>query len=144
MHPQVIPYGGPLYAASVQLRYRVLRAPLSRVYTPQEFEADTRDMHLALMNDAGVMLACCILVEESTETARLRQFAVDSTMQGRGAGRTLLAFAETVARERGHARLMLHARESAVGFYEACGYYRITALYDRIGIPHYDVEKVLG
>ena len=48
--------------------------------------------------------------------------AVVSGLQGKGIGKVLLQFAENIARDRGYKKIMMHARKTAVGFYEKSGY----------------------
>ncbi len=54
--------------------------------------------------------------------ARMRQVAVAADAQGRGIGRLLVAEFEAEAIRRGAARVTLHARQTAVAFYERLGY----------------------
>jgi predicted GNAT family N-acyltransferase len=51
--------------------------------------------------------------------------------------------AEAEARRRGLKRVKLHARDSAVPFYEKLGYRPDGAWYDALGITHLDMAKEL-
>jgi ribosomal protein S18 acetylase RimI-like enzyme len=44
--------------------------------------------------------------------------AVQNNLQGKGIGASMMSFAETVARDKGYKKLMMHARKTALGFYE--------------------------
>jgi GNAT superfamily N-acetyltransferase len=74
---------------------------------------------------------------------RLRQMAVNNTLQGKGIGRALMNFAENLARDRGYKRLTMHARKTAVGFYERLGYQISSPEFEEVTIPHYVMEKWL-
>ncbi|MBS1749300.1 MAG: GNAT family N-acetyltransferase, partial [Bacteroidetes bacterium] len=58
-------------------------------------------------------------------------------------GATLMTFAENVARDRGYATLTMHARKSAVGFYQKFGYNITSDEFYEVTIPHYVMEKKL-
>jgi GNAT superfamily N-acetyltransferase len=74
---------------------------------------------------------------------RLRQMAVPNNMQGKGVGRALMIFAENIARDLGYKRLSMHARKTALGFYQKLGYSVISPEFEEVTIPHYIMEKVL-
>jgi ribosomal protein S18 acetylase RimI-like enzyme len=69
--------------------------------------------------------------------------AVNSGLQGKGIGRVLMTFAENVARDRGMRRMVMHARKSAIGFYEKLGYRTCSDEFLEVTIPHYEMEKAL-
>jgi predicted GNAT family N-acyltransferase len=58
-------------------------------------------------------------------------------------GRVLMQFAENLARDRGYKKIMMHARKSAMGFYEKLGYKVVGDEFEEITIPHYIMEKKL-
>lgn len=74
---------------------------------------------------------------------RLRQMAVGNGLQGKGIGRVLMSFAENIARDMGKQKVMMHARKSAVGFYEKLGYKVCSDEFEEVTIPHYVMEKEL-
>ncbi|MCA6515420.1 MAG: GNAT family N-acetyltransferase, partial [Chitinophagaceae bacterium] len=87
--------------------------------------------------------ACCILTEVDPSTVRLRQMAVGAALQRKGIGRVLMNFAENIARDRKYTRLTMHARKSAVGFYEKSGYRICSDEFTEVTIPHFEMEKEL-
>jgi ribosomal protein S18 acetylase RimI-like enzyme len=89
------------------------------------------------------MLGCCMLVEEDSQTVRLRQMAVLNALQGKGIGKALMLFAENLARDRGFRKIIMHARKNAVGFYEKMGYSSIGDEFIEISLPHFLMEKKL-
>jgi predicted GNAT family N-acyltransferase len=52
-------------------------------------------------------------------------------------------FAENIARDRKYTRLTMHARKSAVGFYEKSGYRICSDEFTEVTIPHFVMEKEL-
>ena len=69
--------------------------------------------------------------------------AVFSGLQGKGIGKVLLQFAENIARDRGYKKIIMHARKTAVGFYEKLGYKITSPEFEEVTIPHYVMEKSL-
>ena len=55
----------------------------------------------------------------------MRQVAVVGDLQGQGIGTALVKRSEAMARELGFRRMILHARETAVAFYEKLGYTKV-------------------
>lgn len=126
----------------VKLRDEILRRPLGLGFTPQELESEKSNMLIGAFEEDH-MLGCCMLVEESPETVRLRQMAVLNDLQGKGIGRALMNFAENLARDRGYKTLAMHARKNAIGFYEKMGYRVSGDEFTEVTIPHYVMEKKL-
>lgn len=84
-----------------------------------------------------------MLVNEGDGVVRLRQMAVNNNLQGKGVGRALMNFAENIARDQGFRRLTMHARKTAIGFYEHLGYQICSEEFEEVTIPHYVMEKRL-
>ena len=55
----------------------------------------------------------------------------------------MMQFAETLARDKGYKKLMMHARDTAIGFYEKQGYRTRGEQFTEVSIPHHVMEKVL-
>ena len=126
----------------VDLRYQMLRKPIGLTFTPEDLEAEKDDILLGCFED-DKLEACCMLTKTEPKTVRLRQMAVTSGLQGKGIGRVLMTFAENIARDRGFRRLTMHARKSAVGFYEKNGYKVCSDEFVEVTIPHYVMDKEL-
>jgi len=69
--------------------------------------------------------------------------AVHKSQQGKGVGGQLLHFAENVARHKGYRSMLMHARKTAVGFYEKLGYKVKGDEFEEVTIPHFLMEKTL-
>src|ERR1043165_348796 len=139
---KIVDYGSEEYQQILKLRDDILRKPLGLSFSQEELEKEKNNMHIAAYEDER-MLGCCMLVEEGTQTVRLRQMAVVNDVQGKGIGRALMQFAENLARDRGYKRITMHARKNAIGFYERMGYRKVGDEFMEITIPHYVMEKEL-
>lgn len=137
-----IDHGSDLYREVVELRRRILRAPLGLDFSAEQLAAERGNVHIAAYLD-GAVVGCVILAEAGRGFARLRQMAVDPRQRGRGTGARILAFAERRATERGYRGIVLHARESAVGFYERAGYVARGEVFFEVTIPHREMVKSL-
>ena len=71
---------------------------------------------------ADGMAGTVCLVPQDEKTALLCQFAVSTKLQGKGIGRKLLDYTHEAAKELGFTRIVLDARQHAVGFYAKAGY----------------------
>ena len=69
--------------------------------------------------------------------------AVQNNLQGKGIGASLMNFAETLARDKGYKKLVMHARKNAMGFYEKLGYKATGNEFEEVTLPHYVMEKKL-
>jgi ribosomal protein S18 acetylase RimI-like enzyme len=74
---------------------------------------------------------------------KMRQVAVDPQAQGQGVGRALVEASEALARRLDYRRMVLHARETAVPFYERLGYDRVGERFEEVTLPHFKMVKAL-
>lgn len=139
---KILDYGSVEYHQMVKLRDDLLRRPLGLTFSPNELENEKDNMLIAAFEDEE-MLGCCMLVEEKSDTVRLRQMAVLNDLQGKGIGRALMGFAENLARDRGYRTISMHARKNTVLFFEKMGYKTVGDEFVEITIPHYIMEKKL-
>lgn len=139
---KIIDHGSKEYQQMVQLRIDILRKPLGLTFTPEELEKEKEEMLIGAFEDEK-MLGCCMLIREDPSTVRLRQMAVLNNLQGKGIGRALMQFAENLAKDRGYAKITMHARKTAIGFYEKLGYEVRGEQFDEVTIPHFIMEKLL-
>lgn len=137
---KTIEYGSKEYRQMVDLRYELLRKPLGLSFTDEELEKEKDEIMIGAFEDDKI-IACCMLVNCGNKTTRLRQMAVVNNQQGRGIGRLLMNFAENVAHDAGYRRMTMHARKTAIGFYEKLGYKAIGDEFLEVTIPHFEMEK---
>jgi predicted GNAT family N-acyltransferase len=106
---------------------------------PEEFDGLDRDSRhvLALLDGEPVGTARWRVVRKDGEDwAKLERFAVLEAGRGRGVGKALVSHLMTAAREAGHDRMVLHAQEHLVGFYEGFGFRAVGEGFEEAGIPH--------
>ena len=142
MAVKIIDHGGKEYRQMVELRYQILRRPLGLTFTQEELNEEKGNFHIACYDDDRLE-GCCMLVPIDNETIQLRQMAVISGLQGKGVGRVIMQFAENISRDRGYKKLIMHARKSAMGFYEKLGYKKVGDEFTEVTLPHYVMEKLL-
>ncbi len=139
---KIIDHGSAEYQQMVDFRFNMLRKPLHLSFTEEELEQEKNNILIGCFEDEK-MEGCCMLVPKDTTTVQLRQMAVVSGLQGKGIGRVLMQFAENLASDRGYKKLIMHARKTAVGFYEKLGYNRSGEEFVEVTIPHFIMEKNL-
>jgi N-acetylglutamate synthase-like GNAT family acetyltransferase len=139
---KMIDHGTQEYQQMVHLRNEILRKPLGLAFDPGELEREKDDVLMGAFEDEK-LLGCCLLTRVDDRTMRLRQMAVPNSMQGKGIGRALMIFCENIARDMGYKRLIMHARKTALGFYEKQGYNIYGDEFLEVTIPHYIMEKAL-
>jgi N-acetylglutamate synthase-like GNAT family acetyltransferase len=137
-----IDYGSKEYMQMVGLRNDILRKPLKLTFQEGELEKEKDDILIGAF-DEDKILGCCLLTRIDKDCVRLRQMAVQNNLQGKGIGAAMMNFAENVARDRGYKTLIMHARKTAIGFYEKSGYKVIGDEFEEVRLPHFVMEKKL-
>lgn len=105
------------------LRWRILRKPWT---TDRESSTDEREddaFHLGAWC-GGKLAGVGRLHFNSPHEAQVRYMAVEHDFDRRGIGSVILRALEEQARTRGAVRIVLNARETALGFYLHHGYVR--------------------
>lgn len=137
-----IDYGTVQYAQMVELRSEVLRKPIGLDFTEEELDKEKDEILIGAF-DEDEMIGCCMLTKTEKGELRLRQMAVKDDLQGTGIGASIIGFAENLARDRGFGKIVMHARDSAVGFYEKLGYKIVGDVFTEVNLPHHKMEKPL-
>ncbi len=133
-------WGTPQYAQSIALRTDILRKPLGLVFEIKDILEEIKSLHFGFFDECYSILACLYL-KPLNNFMLLKQMAVKDTVQGKGIGRALILEAESVVLMLGYKQIQLHARETAIGFYEKLGYKIISEKFEEIGITHFKMEK---
>lgn len=136
-----IDHGTKEYKQMIALRYSILREPLGLNFTPEELEKEKDHILIAAFEEEDDMLGCCMLKKIDHQTLQLRQMAVKGNLQGKGIGASIMSFAETISRDRGYRSIIMHARDTAIGFYEKFGYKVKGEPFIEINLPHHIMEK---
>ena len=137
-----IDHGTKEYQQMINLRNEILRKPLGLSFTPEELANEKEDILIGAFDEED-MLACCMLTKADHNSLRLRHMAVLNNLQGKGIGASMMNFAEILTRDKGYKKIIMHARETAIGFYEKLGYKVVGDKFTEVTIPHYVMEKKL-
>ena len=137
-----IDHGTKEYHQMVELRNEILRKPLGLSFDKDELKRETGDTLIAAFEE-DKMLGCCLLTKVDSRSVRLRQMAVQNNVQGKGIGAAMMNYAENVARDAGYHKMIMHARKTAIAFFEMIGYKVTGHEFVEITIPHVVMEKKL-
>lgn len=123
------------------LRWRILRAPWNQPKGSEQDELEGQAIHIIAVEE-GKIVGCGRAHFNSDEEAQIRYMAVENHWQVKGIGKLILDELEKKVIEKGAKKIILHARESVVKFYEKNGYRIIKPSQTLFGaIPHYLMEK---
>lgn len=110
---------------------------------PKDLEQDAADataVHAVVHNRLGQAVATGRLIPTGTpDVSQVGRLAVKRVLRGGSLGRQVLQALTGEARSRGDREVMLHAQNSAVGFYERLGWQRRGGLFEEAGIPHQEM-----
>lgn len=133
------------WQAYYHFRWQQLRAPWSQPEGSEKDEQEETARHCFAVNlTGGNVIACGRLHLANAQTGQIRYMAVAPEQRKRGLGKAILQALESMAIESDMSRIILHAREHAVSFYEYLGYTVIEpshTLYN--SIRHVKMEKSL-
>lgn len=130
---------GADYAEIRRIRFAVFVAE-QRV--PAELELDDRDpycTHVLAFDDHGTAIATGRIDRDG----KVGRIAVVAAARRTGAGRAVMEFLHSLARERALAAVWCNAQVSAVPFYERLGYRATGAHFYEAGIEHVRMRKTL-
>lgn len=128
------------YLEELELRDQLLRAPLGLSFSDDQLAAESSQLHFGIL-DQRRLVACAVIVPVSEELAKLRQMVVAKSHQRQGVGSTLVQSIEATLAERGFKRIQLHARDTAVGFYQRLGYEKEGEPFIEVTIEHWKMSK---
>lgn len=137
-----VKYGSAEYHSMVHLREKLLRKPLGLYFSAEELAEDKEDLLIASFEEDD-MLGCCMLKPIDKHRIRLRQMAVRVDQQHKGIGASIISFAENIAKDRGFKYIVMHARDTAIGFYEKFGYQIDGDGFSEVNLPHHLMVKKL-
>lgn len=140
---KIIEVGTAEHNRMLDLRHRILRAPLNLIATEEELAKDVNYTLLGAFLPNNELTACCFLSPIDGSVVQLRQMAVDDLYQGKGYGSQIMKFAEDTAKQQNYNQIHLHARKTAEAFYEKLGYEIQGDYFLEIGIPHIAMTKIL-
>jgi len=135
-------YGTNDYNEVVKLRDTILRKPLHLQFTTADLAIDQDEIILAIFENESA-IACLQLRPLDKKNIKLRQMAISTSFQKQGLGQKLIKFAEQTALENSFTKISLHARQSALKFYQKLDYQSRGNVFTEVGIPHVFMYKNL-
>ena len=138
----IIDYTSPFYEAVLALRNEVLRTPLGFNLYDEDLSED-RHQYIVIAIHEQELKACLMIKILDQITIKIRQMAVVSSMQHKGVGFMLMTYAENFCALNSYSAIELHARKTAIGFYEKLGYQSDYVEFEEVGIPHIKMTKSL-
>ena len=133
-------FGSEAYFDMLNLRKRILRDPLNIQWTEEEMSWEEKERHFGCAVK-GRTVACLVIRSLGNGVVKLRQMAVAMDFQGAGWGRHLIRGVEQTLREELISIIEVHARDTALGFYEKLGFTREGETFLEVNIPHWKMSK---
>ncbi len=130
------------YIHEVYIRNEVLRIPLGLILSPEQLLDEEDEFHIGAFISEK-LIGCLLLKQLTPSEIQMRQMAILTKHQKKGAGRELILFSEKFAMDKGFKSIILHARNTAKPFYERMGYHTCSSEYLEVGIPHFTMMKIL-
>lgn len=130
----------PHYAAERRLRYEMLRRPLDMPLGSEENPREADAWHWVALDSANRVVGCVLWLPGEGRSGRLIQMAVSPEVQKSGIGRLLVMALEDGVRATAD-EVTLHARDTAIGFYQRLGYSTYGEPFTEVGIAHAHMHK---
>ncbi len=134
--------------ASTQMEYASLFRLRTQVFVVEQNvdplieldEKDTYATHFVVYIDNKIIATCRAFDENGWHLGRI---AVLKQYRGKGIGKQLLMYVQSIAKKQGILRLELGAQLQAVKFYENCGFVAYGDIFEEANIQHRMMEKYL-
>ena len=139
-----VEFATTMYRDALALRQLVLRSPLGRSLDDSDLAGESEQLHYVYFDKRGDVVATLSVKKIEEKVYKLRQMAVREDYRGRGVGGMLVQKVERILRSKGCQKITLHARESAIGFYEKYAYKVCGDLFPEVGIAHVKMAKNLN
>ena len=135
----------------MSLRVRVLRqgTPATDAHYPEDEYPDV--VHFGIVQSGDVIATSTWFIKECPEAQgltamQLKGMAVDTSLQSGGYGAQLIQAGVALAAERNAKIVWARARDSALGFYEKCGFRTVGDGFidESTDMPHHIVVRELS
>lgn len=141
---RLIEHSSPEYKEMLLLRAVTLWEPLEITLSEHDLQKEINDLFVGCFREEDeLMVGCCVLTPIEDLDVQLRQIAVLQEFQGKGIGHQIIDFAEKEALLSGFSRIIIHAQESAIPFYEKNGFKMEGDAFIEVGIPHFEMQKII-
>lgn len=136
-------YNSNEYNKSLVLRNDVLRKPMGMDLFKEDLHIDENSYHIGAFTTSDELIGILVLTKVNNLQIKMRQVAVNSAFRGQKVGKRLGEYAQEFALNKGYNEMTVHARESAVPFYEKLGFTKISDAFIKVTLPHYKMIKKL-
>ncbi|MFA6618209.1 MAG: GNAT family N-acetyltransferase [Candidatus Neomarinimicrobiota bacterium] len=125
------------------LRNQVLIESVGRSENCRDFDFPEKDIYIVgVLNDK--IIATAIMTPIDQTSVQMRQVAVLKKFQRQYIGSKIVKKFEDLALKKGYAEIILHARDTALKFYESLDYKTEGDFFYEIDIPHIQMRKRLN
>lgn len=139
-----IDYASSEYESALALRNAVLRKPLGRSLDFADLDGENSQLHFGIISQKNQLIACVSVKVIDEIHYKIRQMAVAENFRRQGLGAALMRHVECELKATGVARISLHARESAIKFYETLGFECVGELFEEVGVAHIKMHKEIA
>ena len=130
------------WQAYYDLRYKILREPWGQPKGSEQTPDESEHQHFAYFDSLGNIQGVGRLDKSDANTFQIRFMAVNDAVQRNGIGSELIEEMQHVAEHEGAEKIILHARENAIHFYQKLGYQMLEKSHLLFGqIQHYLMIK---
>jgi len=127
------------------LRWRILRAPWNQPRGSELDELESKAFPIIVCEVDGIPIGAGRVHFNSESEAQIRSMAVEEEWRGKGIGSMLIKALEKIAIEKGAKKIILHARDNSVKFYESNGYKVVKPSHTLFGeVKHFLMEKQIN
>ncbi len=130
------------YFLELALRNEILRKPLGLKFDLNDIKEEEKQIHIGAFND-GILIGCLLLKPIDSTTFQIRQVAVEEKFRAKGIGKEMVFYSEEYSRNLGYKKIILHARDIAIKFYEKLDYKKVGSEFIAVTIPHQEMEKYI-
>ncbi len=117
------------YEQYYHLRWQLLRAPWNQPEGSEVDDIEDQCFHVMAVDEINNVIAVARLQFNSNSEAQIRYMGVAREHEKKGIGRELVNAMEQHALNSSCKKIVLHAREPAIGFYQKLGYKVIEKSY---------------
>ena len=126
------------------LRWRILRAPYNQPKITEQDDVGTKDYPIMVCEVDGIPIGVGRAHFISEDEAQIRSISVEEEWKGKGIGSIVLKELEKIVTAKGAKRIIIHARNNAIEFYQKNGYKSVEPSYTLfMEIEHTLMEKFI-
>jgi len=131
------------YEEVLKIRQDVLRTPLGLTLSQEDIE-DDGNQHIIIALENEKVVGCLFVKIVSQDKVKFRQMAIAEKYQHQGIGKSIIHFAEDFCILNQHKKIELHARKTAIDFYQKQHFQLLGEVFYEVGISHIKMVKHIG